>query len=326
MGQRRSPGAVSSCAVAVGSLWLAALAAAQSVAIDHQPVACIVADRFPALTARLEPVNAVSRARTYFRASGSPAWYYTEMKAAEGGFRAVLPKPKKSLKRMDYYLEVTGRDVAVTRTAEYGADVVSDAASCHGGMMAASAVGSASVTIAAVGSAPSIPVGFSGSGIAGAAGGGGIGTTTAIVGGVGAAAAAAAVVAVKKASDEESCGPGDTLTVVERSATTLTLQWSFREPSPVNCYTVDFLTNLPECQLPPHNNIQEVRGTSVTLTGLASSALYNIHVHPLSFCPGGGGGGGSTLSGSTNAVSVRTLAPGAASQSVTRSDYSSCCS
>ena len=321
MGHRRSSGAVSSCAVALGSLWLAAPVASQSVAIDHQPVGCIVADRFSALTARFAPVDAVSRARTYFRASGSPAWYYTEMTAAEGVFRAVLPKPKKSLKRMDYYLEVTGRDVAVARTEEYGADVVSDSASCHGGVMAASAVGSASVTIAAVGSAPSIPVGFSGTGIAGAAGGGGIGTTTAIVGGVGAAAAAAAVVAVKKASSEgESCGPGDTLTVVERSATTLTLQWSFREPSPANCYTVDFLTNLPECQLPPHGNIQEVRGTSVTLTGLASSVIYNIHVHPLSGCPGG-----STLAGSTNTVSVRTLAPGAASQAVTRSDYSSCC-
>jgi hypothetical protein len=190
-------------------------------------------------------------------------------------------------------------------------------------MMAASAVGSASVTIAAVGSAPSIPIGFSGSGIAGAAGGGGLGTTTAIVGGVGAAAAAATVVVLKSSSEGDSgtCSAGDTLTVVERSATTLTLQWSFRTPSPENCYTVDYLTNLPECQLPPHGNIQEVRGTSVTLTGLAPSAVYNIHVHPLAGCPGG-----RTLDGSTNAVSVRTLAAGAAGQPVTRSDFSSCCS
>lgn len=314
---------LSSFLVALGSLSLAAPAVSQPVAIDHQPIACVIADHFPALTARLVPADAVSRARTYFRAAGSPHWYYTEMKPQEGLFRAVLPKPKKDLKRIDYYLEVTSRDVGVTRTAEHGADVVPGGGMCSGGMMAASAVGSASVTIAAVGSAPSIPIGFSGSGIAGAAGGGGLGTTTAIVGGVGVAAAAATVVALKSSSEGDGgmCSGGDTLTVVERSATTLTLQWSFRTPSPENCYTVDYLTNLPECQLPPHGNIQEVRGTSVTLTGLAPSAVYNIHVHPLAGCPGG-----RTLDGSTNPVSVRTLAAGAAGQPVTRSDFSSCCS
>jgi hypothetical protein len=309
--------------LAVGGLaGAASLASAQAVTIDHQAMGCVVADHFPALQARLEPADQVTRARAYFRAGASPAWYYVEMKPHEGQYRGVLPKPKKSLKRIDYYLEVTDRAAGVARTQEYSAEVLPDLGTCNGAMMAAGAVGTGSITVAAVGSAPAVPVGFSSTGIAGAAGGGGFGTTAAVVGGVG-AAAAATVVAVKAGGDDEGGGPpctGDSLTVLDRSANSLTLRWSFATPSPEDCYTVDYLAEVGECMLPPHNNILVVRGTTATVTGLSPGVLYSIHVHPLTGCPPG-----RTAPGSTNPVSVRTLPAGSGTQPVGPSDYSRCC-
>src|SRR5512136_322441 len=83
-------------------------AAAQGIAIDHKPVGCMVAGKFPQLDACFSPQSELARVRTYFRASGGTDWYYVEMKAANPCYSGVLPKPKKALigKTIDYYLDV----------------------------------------------------------------------------------------------------------------------------------------------------------------------------------------------------------------------------
>jgi hypothetical protein len=182
--------------------------------IDHKPVACVVAEQFPRLEARLTPADGIGRARVFFRAEGGPAWYAVAMKREGDVFAAALPKPKKSLKRFQYYLEVADAGLASSRTPDYAADVVSGRGACTKGMMSA-VMSAASVLLEVPAGAAAIPAGFSsvgvvaagssaaaaGGGAAAASGGGGGLGTGAIVGGLGAVAAAGAVVAVKVAAD-----------------------------------------------------------------------------------------------------------------------------
>lgn len=62
-----------------------------------------------------------------------------------------------------------------------------------------------------------------------------------------------------------------------------------------------------------HSNVQEVSGTSVTLTGLLPETLYQIHVHDL-----------SGLDEVTNVILIRTLVAGVPTQPVLASDYTIC--
>ena len=109
------------------------------------------------------------------------------------------------------------------------------------------------------------------------------------------------------------------LTVLERSATTLRLQW---DPIPVvngDGYTVDFLTGYANCtaQTATHNNVLEIGNvTTFNVTGLSPSTDYHIHVHPLI--------GHIAMPGRSTTVFVRTLPAGSAAQPVATADYQKC--
>src|SRR5512136_2111833 len=129
--------AVPSWAALATLLALASPASAdEALAIQHQAVHCVVAGKFPQLDACIEPASRVARARVYFRAEGGPDWYYVEMKPEAQCYRGTLPRPKKSLKRMRYYVAVTDQDFAEARTEEYTASVVANAKSCTIGAVA----------------------------------------------------------------------------------------------------------------------------------------------------------------------------------------------
>jgi hypothetical protein len=198
----------------VVSVVVAAPAAAEGPAIEHQPLACVVAGRFPKLEARFAPANAVARARVQFQAEGTRHWYGVAMAPAGPGFAAVLPRPKKSLKSYRYYIEVTDTALGTSRTAEYKTTVGAGATACSD-VQAAQGLASAAVNLEVPAGAPAAPGGFSTSGViavsAGAAGamvaagattaaaaaGGGISTAVLVVGGVAVAGAGAAVVATR---------------------------------------------------------------------------------------------------------------------------------
>jgi hypothetical protein len=154
--------------------------ATDPLTIQHQPVRCLVAGKYPELDACFEPAARVARARVYFRGEGAGDWHYVEMKAEAPCFRGVLPRPKKSLKQVSYYVAVTDRDFAEARTQEYATQVVPDEKSCSGGIVAPFLT-SASVVVGGA----ALPAGFVG----------GLGATAVVTGAavVGAGAAGAMI-------------------------------------------------------------------------------------------------------------------------------------
>jgi hypothetical protein len=205
-----------------GLALLGVSSAAHSAEIDHKALGCVVAEKYPRLEARVTPPDGVSRARVFFRAEGRPAWYAVAMKRDGDIYAAVLPKPKKSLKRFEYYLEVMDTAMTPSRTQDYRTDVVSGAGGCGSGMMAV-VVSAASVLLEVPAGAAAIPAGFSSAGVvaagstaAGAAtaatgaasgGGGGVGTTALIVGGAAVVAGAAVAASTLGGSgDDDASG------------------------------------------------------------------------------------------------------------------------
>jgi hypothetical protein len=138
---------------------------AQGIEIVHDGVGCVVAERFPRLEARVEPASAAGRVRIQFRTEGGAGWYFVEMKPAAGLFSGVLPKPKKSLKRFSYYIEVTGTSFEATRTAEYSPAVVTSAQECRAPLPAAGVTSAGSVVVGGPAGAPAVPPGFAASGV-----------------------------------------------------------------------------------------------------------------------------------------------------------------
>lgn len=200
--------------------------AAQAASIDHAPVGCVMSEQFPRFEARIDPADAVGRARILFRPDGSSHWYAVTMARSQDGFAAALPRPKKTLKRFHYYLEVADESLATSRTEEYTTEVATVVGGCGTAATAAS-VPTASILLEAPTGAPAVPAGFSSAGVvaakagmvagaaaaaggaasgAGVATGGGVGTTTLIVAGVGVVAAGAAV-AVATGAVGEDLGP-----------------------------------------------------------------------------------------------------------------------
>lgn len=180
------------------------------VSIEHRTVRCVVAERFPVIEARIAPFERITRARVFFRAAGTPSWYFVEMRPERGSYRGTLPRPMKTTTNIEYYIAAIDQSVAETRTADYTPQVVAGAGACPSNMLTAAFVASAKVAVGALtGGASSVPLGFSSVGIlsgsvggaaaggAAASGtGGGIstGAVLGIVGGAGALAAGAALV------------------------------------------------------------------------------------------------------------------------------------
>jgi hypothetical protein len=195
----------------------AAAAQAQAPVIEHKAVNCIVAERFPRLDACFAPPEQVARARVFFRAQGTPHWYFVDMDAQGPCHSAVLPRPKKSTNGIDYYIDVVDRTFTEGRTPEHHPRVVDSSGECERKMVIAAGLGStaAAIVLGVAGGAPPIPVGFDSAGIAGAPApgtpvaqaksGGGGGTAAAFI--IGAAAAGGAAYYLTQKDEEGTTAP-----------------------------------------------------------------------------------------------------------------------
>ena len=180
---------------------------AQAPVIEHQGVGCIVANKHPRIDARVTPVDSLARARVYFRAVGTPAWYFVTMKPVAGVLQGALPKPGKATKAIDYYVEAVDKSFHEARTAEFQPSVVQQGDGCPNGKMIATALASAPVALGAGAGAPAVPAGFANAGIVGIGGGLSGGALAAIAVGGGAAVAGGVVVASKAGGGDD--GPTD---------------------------------------------------------------------------------------------------------------------
>jgi hypothetical protein len=137
------------------------------LSVSHEGIGCVIADRFPTVSAGVTP-PAGATAKVFFRPPGGLHWYAVAMRReGDGPFRAVLPKPKASLKSFDYYVEATDARLQSVRTSEYRPTVAAGRGACGGapaGVTAASAI----ILEAATG-APAIPAGFSAASVASSA-------------------------------------------------------------------------------------------------------------------------------------------------------------
>ncbi len=54
--------------------------------IFHNPIGCVVGDRFPVFDTKFEPAGSVVSARLYFKSNLSDEWFYTEFQPLSGNF------------------------------------------------------------------------------------------------------------------------------------------------------------------------------------------------------------------------------------------------
>ena len=167
---------------------------AQSLTIDHKPVACIVAGRYPRLNACFAPTGEVVKPRVNFRMKTGPASYYTEMKSDMPCHVGFLPRPKKELigQEIEIWLEGMDRAFNPARTAEYTVKVVGSEAECKD-LPVAPWVSNAAVTVF-----PAMAPGF----VAGAAI-----PTAALVGGATAVAVGAGTFVATRDNDNPTTTP-----------------------------------------------------------------------------------------------------------------------
>jgi len=119
---------VSASALAAALALLPGVLRAQAPEIDHQPIGCVVAEKYPQLRACFRPTSQVARARVYFHVEGVRDWYYVEMKSSVPCYEAALLRPSRKLaeqkKRLEYYVEVTSRKMEVGRTSQFDPMIV----------------------------------------------------------------------------------------------------------------------------------------------------------------------------------------------------------
>jgi hypothetical protein len=81
------------------------------VAIDHKAIGCIVAEQHPKLDACFKPEANLGRAEIHFRALDTDPWYAVPLTPAGDCRTALLPKPLKTTKQIEYYVDAIDRSL-----------------------------------------------------------------------------------------------------------------------------------------------------------------------------------------------------------------------
>ncbi len=147
--------ALTAAASGVVALHSASELRAASVTIRHDPPACLLADAFPRLVARVDPPGSAARVRAAFRPEAASVWHGVVTELTDDGFVAVLPRPRLAARRIHYRFEATGPNAETVTSDAYTVEVVADAAACAG--QVAQSVPSASVLVEVPPGAPLVP-------------------------------------------------------------------------------------------------------------------------------------------------------------------------
>lgn len=103
---------------------------AVSLQIEHEPIECMLKDRFQAVYASVRPTPDVQAVRLHFRAEKSPDFHFVEMTFWRGRFRARLPRPRADVGSVVYYIEAEAADSSKRRTPTHSAQVVAAPGDC----------------------------------------------------------------------------------------------------------------------------------------------------------------------------------------------------
>ena len=156
------------CLCVIGQDHIAPLYGQESgapLSIQHEPLACLDAGKFPFVEAQVDATTEIQSARVYFKAHEAFEWYYVEMEASEpSAYQAALPMPLPETKQVDYYAMVLGSNLETAQTVEYTIDVTEEG--CDLPAAPLTLMGSI-VLRATVASQTPIPAGFSAQGVAG---------------------------------------------------------------------------------------------------------------------------------------------------------------
>jgi hypothetical protein len=196
-----------------------------ALVIDAHHVDCVVAGRNPRFDASVVPGSQAAQVHLFFRPKGFVGWYSVVMSGTGDAFAGILPRPKKSLDEIEYYMEATDRVFGVSRTPEMRAVVVAGPEGCTGRRAIAGVSNTASIALRSPAGAPPVPPGFEAVGVmaaassvstaagaaAPAAAAGGHGTLIAI-GAVGAAGAAVGVAVATKGDSSSGSSAGGAAT------------------------------------------------------------------------------------------------------------------
>jgi hypothetical protein len=191
-------------------------ASAPEPAIQHDPPACVLADH-PARIGACLPLGSPLRAgRLHFRDAARTHWYDVDLIAEGSCLWGTLPSPQRRLRRVSYFLDLTGGPGITARTPERLVRVVGDESDCAGGAVAPVDVAEPPF-VTASGGAPLTPEGFGPRGgravpwIAGLLVAGGAGGTAAVLAG---AAGGGAPAPREPATPTPDTTPGPTPTPV----------------------------------------------------------------------------------------------------------------
>jgi polysaccharide export outer membrane protein len=139
-----------------------------TVSISHEPVTCLVKDRFALVEATLEPAAEVATARVYFKAAEATDYYAVDMALTlgtlnrAGRFSAKLPKAKEKAGAVTYFIEVVSADGTNRKTPEIRAEVVRRREDCPEGALLAAEADKGDVKVLATIAGQAKPREFSG--------------------------------------------------------------------------------------------------------------------------------------------------------------------
>ena len=140
-----------------------ALAAAPAGAeIVHRPVACVPADRYARVVARVE--GPMAAAELQFRPSPEVEWYSIRMAAQGGEWSGTLPRPQARVARFEYRIAMTDGQARTTTTPTY---MVAVGETCDAAAETVAEVGEPIVVRVPAGApvVPPVPSGFSPAGV-----------------------------------------------------------------------------------------------------------------------------------------------------------------
>jgi hypothetical protein len=241
-----------------------AVVLAQGVTIDHKAVGCIVAEQYPKMSACFLPAPNIARGRVHFRASGTTHWYHVEGKREMPCHGFVLPKPKKTIKSVDYYVEGIDTSGGEGRTAEYFPIVVLRASECKKDVPVAPFLTRATVVVGVAPGAPAIIPGFTG--FVGAVATGA--STGAILGIVAAGGAVAGTAIAVSNNDNPAPAPAPPAPVTTATSvtttTTTTTTTTIPAAQPFNA-VFEIFPNPPESKEPFHVTFSECKSTGAGL-------------------------------------------------------------